>query len=99
MSVPENIEPTQEHLDARAWQRLPQSTVESLVEVAHALQLCPRPRLRNARLVARELRSRVVVGDEALQDLLGGQHAGLDRQVDTLETAAVEEPTGVAREQ
>ena len=97
--VAQRIQPTHEHLEAGARQGGPQPTVERLMEVAHAAQLGAGPRLVHPALVARQLRGREVIRDEALVDLFGRQHAALDREVDALQATTVQEARRVAGQQ
>jgi hypothetical protein len=81
-----------EHLEAGARERGPQAAVERLVEVAHAFAARRRPTSGRRAARSRRASPREVVREQALERLLGGEHAALDREVDALQPPPFRNP-------
>ena len=93
------VAPAGHHAHADVEQPREQSMLESLMEIAHALELLRRPRALEAALVTRQTLLGEVPRQQAFEYRLGRQHAGLDRKMNPLEPRAVQEAARVAAQQ
>src|SRR5687767_15989581 len=77
----------------------PTSVSKSGVEVSHLAQFGNDPTLVHEPLIVGQLFRREVARDKRLEDRFGGEHATLDRGVNSFQTLRVEKTGAVAREQ